>query len=299
MLSLELSSTRKAPSQAVQLGNGSLISASKHILGIIFETHACEDNKYVADTWGAPVPAGELHLCRRTRSDNATTPRNNPKGPRANKEQGTGNWELRTCTSTCHGLHSQLWLNSYLMDISVKISWLIAALRAGRQHDWGLLEGGCHCDCSCSHMFTKKKRVLPSVVWGQQQRRTKREPPAFRTTRAITQLRTFKSPFRFWKFATNTFPPSPTPPFTHAFRVGCNCRGVWERHRYTWAAAYGARLRLRVATSGSRSCRSAKTDYAAFVSTTGDAFCFSQYTFQECDFDSPKTLFFPSHLRLC
>lgn len=70
------------------------------------------------------------------------------------------------------------------------------------------------------------------MVWGQQQRRTKREPPAFRTTRAITQLRTFKFPFRFWKFATNTFPPSPTPPFTHAFRVGCNCRGVWERHRY-------------------------------------------------------------------
>lgn len=34
-----------------------------------------------------------------------------------------------------------------------------------------MLKGGyhndCHCDCSCSHMFTKKRRVLPTVVWGQ------------------------------------------------------------------------------------------------------------------------------------
>lgn len=89
-------------------------------------------------------------------------------------------------------------------------------------------------------------------------------------------------------------PSSPTPPFTHVFRVGCNCRGVV----LLGATAYGARLRRRVATSGSRSCCSAKTDYAAFVSTTGDAFCFSQYTFQECDFDSPHTPPFPPHLRL-
>lgn len=233
MLSFELSSTRKAPSQAVQLlGNGSLISASKHILGIIFEPHAYEDNKYVADTWGAPVPAGELHLCRRTRSDNATTPRNNPKGPRANKEQGTRNWEQRTCTSTCHGLHSQLWLNSYLMDIFCENFMINRCLEGRTPARLGVARRRLPLRLQLFTHVHKKKRVLPSVVWGQQQRRTKREPPAFRTTRAITQLRTFKFPFRFWKFATNTFPPSPTPPFTHAFRVGCNCRGVWERHRY-------------------------------------------------------------------
>lgn len=156
-----------------------------------------------------------------------------------------------------------------------------------RQHDWGLLEGGCHChndcDCSCSHMFTKKKRVLPTVVWGQAAAETNKAG----TTRmqnhpSNNSAQNFQVPVPVFE-NLRLIPSPPTPPFTHVFRVGCNCRGVV----LLGAAAYGARLRRRVATSGSRSCRSAKTDYAAFVSTTGDAFCFSQYTFQECDFDSP------------
>lgn len=90
--------------EAIQLlGNGSLISASKHILGIIFEPHMHARIINMSQTLEAPQTRSpranfiyaEAETRTRIRSDNATTPRNNPKGS-------------RTCTSTCHGLHSQL-----------------------------------------------------------------------------------------------------------------------------------------------------------------------------------------------
>lgn len=144
-------------------------------------------------------------------------------------------------------------------------------------------------------MFTKKKRrVLPTVVWGQT---NKAGTTRMQNHPSNNSAQNFQVPVPvpvFENLRLIPSPPLPSPPFTHVFRVGCNCRGVV----LLGAAAYGARLRRRVATSGSRSCCSAKTDYAAFVSTTGDAFCFSQYTFQECDFDSPHTPSFFPHLRL-
>lgn len=52
-----------------------------------------------------------------------------------------------------------------------------------------------------------------------------------RTTRAITQLATFKFPLRFWKFATNTPPYPAPPPASHMLlRVGCLGRGVVIQH---------------------------------------------------------------------
>lgn len=164
-----------------------------------------------------------------------------------------------------------------------------------RQHDWGLLRGGCHndchCDCSCSHMFTKKKKSVANCGLGANKAGTTR----MQNHPSNNSAQNFQVPVPvFENLRLIPSPPLPSSPFTHVFRVGCNCRGVV----LLGATAYGARLRRRVATSGSRSCCSAKTDYAAFVSTTGDAFCFSQYTFQECDFDSPHTPSFSPHLRL-
>lgn len=153
-----------------------------------------------------------------------------------------------------------------------------------------MLEGGCHndCDgdCSCSHMFTKKKKSVANCGLGANKAGTTR----MQNHPSNNSAQNFQVPVLvFENLRLIPSLPLPSPPFTHVFRVGCNCRGVV----LLGATAYGARLRRRVATSGSRSCCSAKTDYAAFVSTTGDAFCFSQYTFQECDFDSPHTPPFP------
>lgn len=133
--------------------------------------------------------------------------------------------------------------------------------------------------------------MLPTVVWGQT---NKAGTTRMQNHPSNNSAQNFQVPVPVPVFENLRLIPSPPLP-SHMFFEWVAIVGV---SFYLGQQAYGARLRRRVATSGSRSCCSAKTDYAAFVSTTGDAFCFSQYTFQECDFDSPHTPPFPLILDL-
>lgn len=112
-----------------------------------------------------------------------------------------------TCTSRL--ALSQLWLNSYLMDIFCENFVINRCLEAESGHViWGLLaaEGVCDCDCSCSHMFTKQqKKKRWSVGATVEQWRTTRTT---RTTRCNNSaLKLFEFFLYFHKFLLLMLPP--------------------------------------------------------------------------------------------
>lgn len=88
-----------------------------------------------------------------------------------------------------------------------------------------MLEGGCHsdCDCSCSHMFTKKKKSVANCGSGANKAGTTR----MQNHPSNNSAQNFQVPVPvFQNLRLIPSPPLPSPPFTHVFRVGCNCRGV-------------------------------------------------------------------------